>query len=159
MGLCELVCKGMGLCKWLWHVSLWWRMRRGNVAFLSDSDLHSIQVYQCIIFYWFPCCFEWWKSLVSWNTIYSMTLYINWWLQKDKWAQGGVTGGISDTGFGWVGLLGPLFFFLDIKKKEIWGVFTYRLLAQFGHKNWTNQCLVPCGRVLILKVPYCNHEN
>ena len=31
-------------------------------------------------------------------------------------SQGGLTGGISDTGSGWVGPLGSLFFFSDIKK-------------------------------------------
>jgi hypothetical protein len=73
---------------------------------------------------------------------------------SEDWDMGkGVTGGISDTGFGWVGLLGALFFLLDIEKNYIFGCI-YTLLAHFGHKNWTNQCLVPCGRVLILKVPY-----
>ena len=73
--------------------------------------------------------------------------------------QGGVTGGISDTGFGCVGLLGALFFvFWTSKKYYIFGCI-YTLLAHFGDKNWTNQCLVPCGRVPILKVPYWNREN
>ena len=55
---------------------------------------------------------------------------------------------------GWVSL-GPYFFFRTSKKYYILGCI-YRLLAQFGHKNWTNQRLVPCGRVPILKVPYWN---
>ena len=39
--------------------------------------------------------------------------------------QGGVTRGISDTGFGWVGLLGALFFFLDIEKILYFWVYLY----------------------------------
>ena len=58
---------------------------------------------------------------------------------------------------GWVSL-GPYFFFRTSKKYYILGCI-YRLLAQFGHKNWTNQCLVPCGIVPILKVLYWNREN
>jgi hypothetical protein len=61
--------------------------------------------------------------------------------------QGGLTGGISDTGSGWVGLFEPLFSFWTSTEYYILGCI-YRLLAQFGHKNWTNQHLVPCGRVL-----------
>ena len=53
---------------------------------------------------------------------------------------------------GWVPLA-PYFFFRTSKKYYIFECI-YRLLAQFWHKNWTNQCLVPCGRVPILKVPY-----
>src|ERR1700683_989426 len=36
---------------------------------------------------------------------------------------------------GWVSL-GPYFFFRTSKKYDIFGCI-YRLLAQFGHKNWT----------------------
>ena len=75
-----------------WYVAIWlvsmlylifWCHSPSFLTRLSDLE---VCIYQCIIFYWFPCCFEWWKSLISWNTIYSITLYINWWLQKDKWA-------------------------------------------------------------------------
>jgi hypothetical protein len=62
--------------------------------------------------------------------------------------QGGLTGGISDTGSGWVGLLGPLYYFSQTSKKyHIFGCI-YSLLARFGHKNWTNQRLVPRGKVI-----------
>ena len=37
----------------------------------------------------------------------------------------GVTRGISDTGFGWVGLLGALFFFSDIEKILYFWVYLY----------------------------------
>ena len=76
-------------------------------------------------------------------------------LEIGTFDQGGLTRDISDTGSRWVGLLSPFFFFSDLKKNYILGCIS-RLLAQFGHKNWTNQCLVPCGRVPILKAPHWN---
>ena len=49
------------------------------------------------------------------------------------------------------------YFFLDIKKQKILGVFI--AFGMIWTQELTNQHLVPCGRVLILKVPYWNSEN
>ena len=75
-----------------------------------------------------------------------LILYESW-----SFLQGGLTGGISDTG-SWVGgLLGPLAFFSDIKKITFWGIF-----IGFWHKFGTDKSRIGQMNALYHKVPYWN---